>query len=163
MVGHGEDTSEIFDSWWKSKGYDKPRYNKKGKKYYKRDAIYRMYKGNTQYLPENEALTSAVESYYSDSEKPVDKILRDNHLYFESLSNIKIIYVWGISFSKVDKPYIKKIIEVNADKANLQWYVSAYSDTDHDKTLDCLVSLGIPESNIHFKSMTEFLKSSSFY
>lgn len=163
VVGHGEDTSEIFDSWWKSKGYDKPRYNKKGKKYYKRDAIYRMYRGNTQYLPENEALTSAVESYYSDSEKPVDKILRDNQVYFESLSNIEIIYVWGISFSKVDKPYIKKIIEVNADKANLQWYVSAYSDTDHDRALDCLISFGIPESNIHFKSMAEFLKSSSFH
>lgn len=122
-----------------------------------------MYRGNTQYLPENEALTSAVESYYSDSEKPVDKILRDNQVYFESLSNIEIIYVWGISFSKVDKPYIKKIIEVNADKANLQWYVSAYSDTDHDRALDSLVSLGILESNIHFKSMAEFLKSSSFH
>ena len=45
-----------------------------------------MYRGNTQYLLENEALTSAVESYYSDSEKPVDKILRDNQVYFESLS-----------------------------------------------------------------------------
>lgn len=52
---------------------------------------------------------------------------------------------------------------MNADKANLQWYVSAYSDTDYDRTLDCLVSLGIPESNIHFKSMAEFLKSSGFH
>ena len=122
-----------------------------------------MYRGNTQYLPENEALTSAVESYYSDSEKPVDKILRDNQEYFESLSNIEIIYVWGISFSKVDKPYIKKIIEVNSNKANLQWYVSAYSDTDHDRALDSLISLGILESNIHFKAMAEFLKSSNFH
>lgn len=84
-------------------------------------------------------------------------------MYFESLSNIEIIYVWGISFSKVDKPYIKKIIEVNADKANLQWYVSAYSDTNHDRALDSLISFGIPESNIHFKSMAEFLKSSNFH
>ncbi len=52
---------------------------------------------------------------------------------------------------------------MNADKANLQCYISAYSNTDHDRALDCLVSLGISESNIHFKSMTEFLKSTSFH
>lgn len=31
VVGHVEDDEEIFKDWEKSKGYYKPRYNKKGK------------------------------------------------------------------------------------------------------------------------------------
>ena len=156
IVGHGEDNEAIFDKWWQSKRYDKPRYNKKGKKYYKRDTIYRMYKGDTQYLPEYEAITDAVESYYYDAQKPVDRIISDNSSYFDSLSDVRTIYVWGISFSKVDQPYIKKIIDVNADREGLQWYVSVFSEADHERALNCLLPLGVTESNIHFKPMAEF-------
>ncbi len=156
VVGHGEDSTKIFDRWWASKGYDRPRFNKKGKKYFKRDTIYKMYNGDTQYLPEYEQITVAVESYYADAEKPVGQVLRDNEDYFAALSNVRYVYAWGISFSKVDKPYLMKIISVNEDKTKLQWYVSAFSDADHDRALQCLLSMGVPKDNIHFKQMVEF-------
>lgn len=63
---------------------------------------------------------------------------------------------YGISFSKVDKPYLMKIVAGNEDKAKMQWYVSAFSLADHDRALECLISMGISEENIHFKQMMEF-------
>ena len=156
VVGHGENPHKLFDRWWASKGYDRPRFNKKGKKYFKRDTIYNMYKGGTQYLPEYEQITSAVESYYADSEKPVEQILWDNQDCFASLSNVRHVYVWGISFSKIDKPYLMKIVEVNEDKSKMHWHVSAFSAADHDRALECLLSMGITEENIHFQQMREF-------
>ena len=158
VVGHAEDTDKLFDKWWKSKGYDKPHYNKKGKKYFKRDRIYRMYQGDSQYLPEYEAVTEAVESYYDDSKKPVERILSSNASYFESLHDVGIIYVWGFSFSKVDQPYIKTIVSVNDNPMALQWYVSIFSDFDRVKAENVLLPLGIPVSNIHFKPLSDFCR-----
>jgi hypothetical protein len=158
VVGHGEDNDKIFDDWWRRKGYEKLHYTKKGKEYYKRDTIYKMYRGNTKSLPEYKIITDAVESYYTDAQKPVDRIIKKHSTYFDDLFDIRTVYTWGISFSMVDRPYMKKIIEVNIDRENMQWYVSAYSDADHDRALDCLLPLGIPRENIHFKPMADFLK-----
>lgn len=158
VVGHGEDSNMIFKTWWKSKGYDRPHYNKKGKKYYKRDTIYRMYHGNTQYLPEYEAITETVETYYSDSEKPVEKILSSNTEYFNELHDIRTIYVWGFSFSKVDLPYIKKIVSVNDNPATIKWYVNAFTDIDKSKALSTLLQLGIEIDNIYIKPMSDFIR-----
>lgn len=157
VVGHAEDNDKIFNKWWKAQGYDRPHYNKKGKKFYKRDTVYRMYHGDTQYLPEYEAITDSVESYYYDSQKPVAQIINSNCSYFSSLHDIRTIYVWGFSFSKVDKPYIHKIIEVNDKPSEMQWFVSTFSEADEVKALDTLLDLGIPKSSIHFKPMSDFL------
>ena len=157
VVGHAEDNDKIFDQWWKSKGYDRPHYNKKGKKYFKRDNIYRMYQGDTQYLPEYESITESVESYYYDSQKPVEKIISSNVSYFASLHDVKTIYVWGFSFSKVDQPYIRKIISSNDNPQEIQWYVSIFSEADKTKALNTLLPLSIPFDNIHFKPMSDFL------
>ena len=118
-----------------------------------------MYHGNTQYLPEYEAITESVESYYSDSEKPVEKILSSNTEYFNELHGIRTIYVWGFSFSKVDLPYIKKIVSVNDNPATIKWYVSTFTDIDKSKALSTLLPLGIDIDNIHFKPMSDFIRN----
>ena len=161
VVGHAEDNDQIFNKWWKSKGYDRPHYNKKGKKYFKRDKIYRMYKGNTQYLPEYEAITESVESYYCDSVKPVGKIISSNAEYFKTLCDIRTIYVWGFSFAKVDQPYIMKIISCNDNPSEIQWYISFFSESDKDKALSTLLPLGVNVDNIHFKPLADFMRKCS--
>lgn len=116
-----------------------------------------MYQGDTQYLPEYESITESVESYYYDSQKPVEKIISSNVSYFASLHDVKTIYVWGFSFSKVDQPYIRKIISSNDNPQAIQWYVSIFSEADKTKALDTLLPLSIPVDNIHFKPMSDFL------
>ena len=124
---------------------------------FKRDNIYRMYQGDTQYIPEYESITESVESYYYDSQKPVEKILSSNVSYFASLHDVKTIYIWGFSFSKVDQPYIRKIISSNDNPQAIQWYVSIFSEADKTKALNTLLPLSIPVDNIHFKPMSDFL------
>ena len=116
-----------------------------------------MYQGDTQYLPEYESITESVESYYYDSQKPVEKIISSNVSYFASLHDVKTIYVWGFSFSKVDQPYIRKIISSNDNPQAIQWYVSIFSEADKTKALDTLLPLSISVDNIHFKPMSDFM------
>lgn len=57
---------------------------------------------------------------------PLEKLMEGE--YFGTLidSDLQGIfeYVWGFSFSKVDQPYIRKIISSNDNPQEIQWYVS---------------------------------------
>ena len=79
------------------------------------------------------------------------------HFVLRIIHDVKTIYVWGFSFSKVDQPYIRKIISSNDNPQAIQWYVSIFSEADKTKALDTLLPLSIPVDNIHFKPMSDFL------
>lgn len=161
IVGHGENNQEVFDKWWNSKKYNQLRVNKKGKKYYKRDFAYKCYKGDTQYLPEYEMITDAVESYYNDSQKDVSNIIRKNEDYFQSLSDIKYIYVWGFSFAKVDMPYLKKIVEVNTHAHEIKWYISYYCEEEKGVFEGKMKEIGVGKEMISFQKLEKIMISSS--
>lgn len=60
--------------------------------------------------------------------KNTDEIIKNNKLFFENLAsakNIRNIYSFGFSFSKVDLPYIQKICE-NMKTENIVWNLSDY-------------------------------------
>ena len=57
--------------------------------------------GDTQYLPEYENLTDAVESYYEEAIKPVDKIIASNASYFKSLYDVRTIMYGDSLFQKL--------------------------------------------------------------
>lgn len=152
IVGHGEDEDLIFDRWETSKGYNKPRYNKKGKKYYFRDEAWKVYHSQ---LPEYEMIAEGVEEYYSEAHKPVERIISSNRDYFDDLYDVKTIYVWGFSFSDVDIPYIKEIISVNQEPEKIKWYVSYYKTEEEEQFRACLSSLGIDcDHQVSFKPLT---------
>jgi len=154
VLGHGEDNQRIFDKWFKKK-YNTPHYNKKGKKYYTRDAFYHAYHDEA-YLPEYEMITEAVEDYYHEAQKDVETIIRKNNEYFQTLSNIRHIYVWGYSFSSVDIPYLRKIVEYNTAPSQLRWHVSYYSEKDRNKAIKQVEALGFPADVIELKTLDEW-------
>lgn len=154
VLGHGEDNQRIFDTWFKKK-YQKPRYNKKGKKYYLRDEIYHAYHDEA-YLPEYVEITNAVEEYFDEAQKDVGQIINKNNSYFQELADIRHIYVWGYSFSSVDMPYLRKIVECNADSSNLIWHVSYYTEKDKERVLKQLGILGFSSDDIELKTLDEW-------
>lgn len=81
--------------------------------------------GHREYVDQDYDLrfTGAYEiaTLEEDLRKDVNKIINDNSNFFETLKNINEVYVYGFSFSKVDKPYIKKII-ASIDKSAI-WYL----------------------------------------
>jgi hypothetical protein len=151
IVGHAEDSYCFFEKWWKSQRYDELRTNKKGKKYYPRDYAYRAYHSD---LPEDEGVVNGVETYFEESRKPVERIIKDNKEYFDSLSDVRVIYVWGFSFNKVDMPYIKRILETNDNPSEIKWYVSFYSELELARFQNVLNSIGVETSMIEFKQLS---------
>ncbi len=151
VVGHGGD-DEAFDEWWSSKRYNKPRYNKKGKRYFKRDCAWKTYRSQ---LPEYEGIAEGTQEYYEESRKPVEKILRDNDAYFMDLYGIETIYVFGFSFNQIDMPYIRRIIECNNAPDRIHWNISYFSDTDKLKAESALSSFGINvDSQVEFHPLS---------
>lgn len=157
VVGHAEDDEKIFKAWEASKRYHKPRYNKKGKKYYFRDDAWKVYHSQ---LPEYEMIAENIEEYYENARKPVAKIISANRDYFDDLYDVKTIYVWGFSFSNVDMPYLKEIIVANDNPEEIKWHISYYKEDEIDKFKSSLSSLSIdcvnqvsfdPLSSWHYK------------
>lgn len=140
VVGHAEDSEELYKYWYKRKGYSKPRYNKKGRKYYKRYDAWNAYHSE---LPEYNGIAEAAESYYDESRKPVQEIINGNISYFRDLYDVRTIFVWGFSFNKVDIPYLKKIIGSNDYPERVKWNVSFFSDEERGKFANVLSDLGI--------------------
>ena len=59
------------------------------------------------------------------------------------------------------RSYIREIISSNDNPLAIQWYVSIFSEADKTKALDTLLPLSIPVDNIHFKTMSDFVKKNN--
>ena len=80
-------------------------------------------------------------TYFSKRRKDVYGILHKNRAYFDSLCEIKHIYVLGHSLSDIDMPYFNKIAQKSI---NATWYFFFYSQTDKDR-----IDLVCKELNLH--------------
>lgn len=154
IVGNGEDDEKNFRKWENDKGYYKPRRNKKGKRYFYRDEAWKVYHSQ---LPEYEMIAEGIEEYYSEAKKPVSQIINANAEYFQDLYDIRTIYVWGFSFSNVDMPYLKAIVENNDSPENIRWNVSYYNDIEIPRFKTQLASIGVDcEKQVTFKPLSHW-------
>ncbi len=70
-------------------------------------------------------------------QKPVDQTLCKYADYFEALKNVDEVFVLGYSFSKIDQPYIDKVLAVVSPSA--RWTVSWFSNEDKIRCRKALV------------------------
>ena len=112
VIGH--DGRDTFEGWYKKA----PR------------SLKMHYRGKHAMLPEVEIMTASVEEYFSLSEKPVMKILREHQAFIDDLYDVEHIYVLGHSLGNVDIPYFKAINAANDFPEKLHWYVSYYSEDE---------------------------------
>lgn len=157
IIGHGEDTVEMFHSWHKEQKqiHRKSFVRKTGQKYFKKGLVSDIYFNGERVLPELEFLSDAVEEYYANAKKDTNAIINRNNEYFKSLSEIKHIYILGHSLAKVDLPYIIKIMEVNNNQTGIIWYVSYYSKEQKDQYKQVLMNLGINETQIYMLRLSD--------
>lgn len=52
--------------------------------------------------------------------KPVEKLIKENHVFFDLLSNVKNIVIFGHSLSKIDRQYFTEVVSRVQDNAH--WY-----------------------------------------
>ena len=149
IVGHGEDGDRIFDKWFEKIGKFRA-IHKNGKKIYIQSPYLKLYKEPTCYIPEYQYLTERIETYYEESEKPVENIIKSQTDYFKSLHDIKTIEVLGFSFSNVDMPYLQAIISNNDSPQEIRWRISKYNESDEIKSKEALKNIGVDTSKIEF-------------
>lgn len=88
--------------------------------------------------------------------KNVDGIIADNFYLFEDLKNLEEIHIYGWSFSSVDIPYLKEIINRN-DISKLKWIISWFNVEDKKKVMDFLKSYNINPLLINFVRLIDLV------
>lgn len=157
IVGHNISHDKLFGDWIESikAEYDRVYINKKGKRYKKRDMLYNAYLNENYYDPILEMAVERIESYFGDSMKNTDQIVKDNKGFFEQLGDIKYIYVLGHSISPVDARYYYEVINQNHDSTSIKW-IAAYRNDKGKKTLrNNLIRLGVKSKQIEMASWSD--------
>lgn len=68
--------------------------------------------------------------------KPTERIIEMNRAFFESLSDVETITVYGFSFSSIDMPYIREIIKY-IKSSGVKWQIYVHSKKDEKRIEKC--------------------------
>ena len=91
-----------------------------------------------------------VELVFSTRNKNPYEYMYKHPVIFNSLSNVQNIYVYGLSFSEIDMPYLTRI---NSIVPNAKWIISYYGDKGKEKIITAL------KNNVYWKNPPiEFVK-----
>lgn len=123
--GHGKNTSEIYDSL---KG--KPKQIPSGLTV---EQTEEWLDANVD-EPTMESIIETSARQLSRMKKNVSEIIRQNYRFFESLKDVRKIYILGFSFSPIDIPYLEEIL-YKIDINKVLCFASAYDDSD-EKTIN---------------------------
>lgn len=88
--------------------------------------------------------------------KRVVEILSKNEMFFNSLTDINQVVVFGHSLNDIDLIYFKKVANI---AKNAEWTVSYYNDEEKDSHLLKLKSIGIIANRISLVKLCEFTPS----
>lgn len=75
----------------------------------------------------------AVLSGVASQQKPVEKLIKDNWQFFEKLIGITDVYVYGLSLSEVDTPYLNLIV---SKTQSAHWHFSDHRNYNTKKIDD---------------------------
>lgn len=91
-----------------------------------------------------------VESVFLSKKKCPHDYMVNHQKIFNSLSDVQNIYVYGLSFSEIDMPYLTKI---NTIVQKAEWTISYYGKNGKEKILNAL------KNNIYWKNpKIDFIK-----
>lgn len=109
-----------------------------------------------EYSEAEASILDAVADYLETIYKDTKEHILLNHQFFDKLSNVKRIIVFGWSGGDVDIPYLKEIIQNVNDDA--KWTVYWYDEKDY-KTL-CAV---FEKEEITDSGIIEYIQSNNFW
>ncbi|MGN7986043.1 bacteriophage abortive infection AbiH family protein [Pedobacter sp. 22226] len=96
-----------------------------------------------------------IDGYFLASYKPVEKIIAEKQDFFDLLTGVAEVNIYGHSMSQVDIPYFAEIIK-RLDLVRVKWRVSYYNEGEDAEKLAALLELGVPEENITVDKLGNF-------
>lgn len=119
--GHGKNTSEIYDFL---KG--KPKQQPSG-------LTVEQTKKWLDANVDDSTMESIIETsahQLSRMKKNVPGIIKQKHKLFESLKDVRKIYILGFSFSPIDIPYLEEVLYNIIDVDKVLWIATAHTSSD---------------------------------
>ena len=83
-----------------------------------------------------------IKSYFKSTYKDTETIIKSNRGFFNSLSQISEIYIYGHSLSDIDFAYFDEIN--NSVSPCCKWYISYHSENDYKNAEKFVKALSIP-------------------
>lgn len=96
-----------------------------------------------------------LNKYFFVTYKSTETIIKENEIFFDSISKVDTIYVYGHSLSFVDKPYFEEIIRM-IDKDKVTWNVSVHNHQDLVRFKEFFFSININPELIKYDRMNNF-------
>jgi hypothetical protein len=98
-----------------------------------------------------------LNSYFSDTFKDTDRVIKSNAALFQSLTAVEQVVILGHSLNDVDLPYIEYIAgKVHPDSI---WYCSYYEAEEKDHHWYTLTGLGVHPHKLQLLQLTDLLVS----
>ena len=89
--------------------------------------------------------------------KNTENIIKTNKKAFDALKDVEDVYIYGLSFSPVDEPYLDEVVKkVNTDKT--KWIVSCYSYDDRVTAEAFFVKSGIKKNLVSYVKLEDLLQ-----
>lgn len=96
-----------------------------------------------------------INSYFTDTYKPISDIIEDNKAFFRKMKNIDEVIILGHSLESVDIPYFEKIFK-SIDNSRAKWIVSYHNKDDVPKHQQALKNIGLKDKQINNVRMDFF-------
>ncbi len=96
------------------------------------------------YIHQTVRKEAAAQIYYLN--KGTDNIIYNNQAIFKRLREVQEVYVYGLSFSPVDFPYLNEVAK-QVPKGAVTWTVSYYSAIDLAREKDYFEAKGLDQIN----------------
>lgn len=97
-----------------------------------------------------------IESYFEDTFKPTEEIIKRNQDFFASLLSVSDIYVWGHSLSSVDLPYLAEVAAItNANRP--VWHISHYNSSSAEDNAAAMPPIGVEDFRVRHHQLAEYV------
>jgi hypothetical protein len=112
-----------------------------------------------QHNPIYDDCVSTVNKYFLSSFKDTKNIIEENSLFFDELSDIKEVFIYGHSMSEVDIAYIEEV--VSKVKSNCYWSISYFGknkkeEIENKEKIECnLEYLNISSESYELIKLTD--------
>jgi hypothetical protein len=106
-----------------------------------------------QHNPIYDDCVSTVNKYFLSSFKDTKNIIEENSLFFDDLSDIKEVFIYGHSMSKVDIAYIEEV--VSKVKSDCHWSISYFGKNEKEEIEYSLENLNISRESYQLIKLTD--------